>query len=235
MNSNLSSAGNHGESRRKFIKKTATVAAVAGAANIFKTPVYGGTQAPSPGSVIGANDRITVAFVGTGSQGMAHVRSQKERAAENNIALAAACDLYQKHLANAQKTIELKDADCYGDHRKLLERKDIDAITVATVDNWHAQVAIDALQAGKHVYGEKPMARYLHEGFDMYDMVKRTGKVYQVGSQYCADPQVHKVAEWIKAGKLGELVWAQGSYCRNKQGSEWTFKPDEDASEQNID
>ena len=148
-----------------------------GATNIFKTPVYGQTQAPSPGSVVGANDRITVAFVGTGSQGMNHVRSQKTNAGENNIVLAAACDLYKKHLGIAQKTIGLKDADCYGDHRKLLERKDIDAITVATVDNWHAQVAIDALQAGKHVYGEKPMARYLHvEGFDMYDMVKRTGK-----------------------------------------------------------
>ena len=235
MNSNLTSAENQGESRRRFIKKTATAAAVVGATNIFKTPVYGQTQAPSPGSVVGANDRITVAFVGTGSQGMNHVRSQKTNAGENNVVLAAACDLYQKHLANAQKTIGLKDADCYGDHRKLLERKDIDAITVATVDNWHAQVAIDALQAGKHVYGEKPMARYLHEGFDMYDMVKRTGKVYQVGSQYCADPQVHKVADWIKAGKLGELVWAQGSYCRNNPRSEWTFKPDEDASEQNID
>jgi hypothetical protein len=183
MNSNLSSAGSLGDSRRKFIKKTAAAAAVVGATNIFKTPVYGQNQAPSPGKVIGANERIVVGFVGTGGQGMAHVRSQKAHAAENNIVPAAVCDLYTKHLANAKTTLGLKDADAYSDHRKLLERKDIDAITIATVDNWHAQVAVDALQAGKHVYGEKPMARYLGEGFEMYDMVKQSGKVFQIGSQ----------------------------------------------------
>jgi predicted dehydrogenase len=233
MNSN--SAASQGETRRKFLKKTATAAAVVSATNIFKTPVYGQSQAPSPGTVIGANNRIVVAFVGTGGQGMNHIRSQKAHAAENNIVPAAVCDLYTKHLENAKTTLGLKDSDAYSDHRKLLERKDIDAITVATVDNWHAQVAIDALQAGKHVYGEKPMARYLEEGFEMYDNVKRTGKAFQVGSQYCADPQVHKAAEWIKAGKLGQLVWMQGSYCRNNARSEWTYKPDDDASEKNID
>ena len=235
MNSNSASAASQGETRRKFIQKTATAAAVVGATNIFKTPVYGQNQAPSPGSVIGANNRIVVGFVGTGSQGMNHVRSQKTHAAENNITPAAVCDLYAKHLANAKTTLGLKDSDAYSDHRKLLERKDIDAITIATVDNWHAQVAIDALESGKHVYGEKPMARYLEEGFEMHDTIKRTGKTFQVGSQYCADPQVHKAAEWIKAGKLGELVWMQGSYCRNNARSEWTFKPDDDASEHNID
>ena len=235
MNSNSSSTGSRGETRRKFIKKAATAAAVVSATNIFKTPVYGQTQAPPPGSIIGANDRIVVGFVGTGGQGMKHVSSQKTHAGENNIALAAVCDLYSQRLEKAKTLAGLKDSDAYGDHRKLLERKDIDAITVATVDNWHAQVAVDALQAGKHVYGEKPMARYLSEGFEMYDMVKKSGKVFQVGSQYCADPMIHKAAEWVQAGKLGDLVWAQGSYCRNNPGSEWTYKADDDASENNID
>ncbi len=226
---------NEGETRRAFIKKAATATAAVSVANIFKTPVYGQNQAPSPGRVIGANDRIVVAFIGVGSQGMAHVRSQKGHAGENNIVPAAVCDLYQKHLGVAQKALDLPDADAYSDHRKLLERKDIDAVTIATVDNWHAQVAVDALQAGKHVYGEKPMARYLEEGFEMYDTVKKTGKVFQVGSQYCADPMVHKAAEWIKAGKIGPLVWAQGSYCRNNATSEWTHTVDPDANESNLD
>jgi predicted dehydrogenase len=118
----------------------------------------------------------------------------------------------------------------------LLERKDIDAIVVATVDNWHAEVAIDALQAGKHVYGEKPLARYLEEGFRIYDTVKRTGKVFQVGSQYTSDKKYHKAAEWIRAGKLGPLVWAQGSYCRNNEkNSEWTYPIDSDANTANLD
>src|SRR5580658_10596429 len=122
MNSNSSSTRNQGDTRRKFIKKTATAAAVVGATNIFKTPVYGQTQAPPPGTIIGANDRIVVGFVGTGSQGMAHVRSQKLHAAENNVVPAAVCDLYSKHLANSQKHLGLKDSDTYTDHRKLLER-----------------------------------------------------------------------------------------------------------------
>ena len=224
------------ESRRSFIKKAATVAASVSAVNFLKTPVYGQNQAPSTGKVIGANDRIVVAYVGVGGQGMAHVRSQKTDAQLNNISQAAVCDVYQKRLHAAKDFLGLKDADAYGDHRKMLERKDIDAITIATVDNWHAQVAIDSLQAGKHVYGEKPLTRYLGEAFDLYDTVKRTGKVFQVGSQGCADPKYHKAAEWIKAGKLGPLVWGQGSYCRNNpKNSEWTYPVDPDASPSNLD
>src|SRR5437870_2733301 len=71
------------ETRRSFIKKTAGVAAALSATNIFKTPVYGQTQAPSPGRVIGANDRLYVAYIGVGNQGMAHVRHQKDHASDN--------------------------------------------------------------------------------------------------------------------------------------------------------
>lgn len=236
MNPNANSLPADGATRRSFIKQAAAVTATVATANLFKTPVYGQNQAPSPGRVIGANDRIVVAYVGVGNQGMTHVRHQKNNAKENNIVQAAVCDVYQKRLNAAKEFAGLKDSDTYTDHRKLLERKDIDAITVSTVDNWHAQVAIDALQAGKHVYGEKPMTRYLEESFQVYDTVKRTGKVFQLGSQYCADPMIHKAAAWIKAGKLGPLVWAQGSYCRNnKNNSEWTYPVDADASEKNLD
>src|SRR5262245_61063321 len=214
---------NH-QSRRAFIKNTAAAAAAVSAVNLFKTPVYGQSQAPSAGRVVGANDRIAVAYIGTGSQGMAHVRHQKNNATENNIAQAAVCDVFQKRLDGARAFIGVTESNAYRDHRKLLERKDIDAVIVATVDNWHAPVAIEAMQAGKHVYGEKPLARYLMEGFQILDTVKRTGKVFQLGSQYCADPMFHKAAQWIKEGKLGPLVWGQGSYCRNnKQNSEWTY------------
>jgi len=224
------------ENRRTFLKKTAAIAASASAVNFLKTPVYGQSQAPAPGRVIGANDRIAVGYIGTGSQGMAHVRHQKEHAAQNNIVQAAVCDVYQKRLDVARQTTGVKEGDAYRDHRKLLERKDIDAIVVATVDNWHADVAIDAMNAGKHVYGEKPLARYLNEGFAIYDTVKKTGKTFQVGSQYCADPQIHKAAQWIKEGKLGPLAWAQGSYCRNnKNNSEWNYPIEQDASETNLD
>ncbi len=235
MNTPNSASSSH-ETRRSFLKKAATAAAVVSATNPFKTPVYGQNQAPSHGRVVGANDRIAVAYVGVGGQGMAHVRSQKEHASENNIVQAAVCDVWQKRLDNARDFLALSESAAYRDHRKLLERNDIDAIVVATVDNWHAAVAIDAMNAGKHVYGEKPLARYLGEGFEIYDTVKRTGKVFQMGSQYCADPMFHKAAEWIKAGKIGPLVWAQGSYCRNHpKNSEWTYTADPDANPGNLD
>jgi predicted dehydrogenase len=232
----MNSIPNAGENRRTFIKKTATVAAAVSATNIFKTPVYGQSQAPSPGRVIGANDRINVGYIGTGKQGMEHVKFQKKFCGDNNIAQVATCDLYQKHLEQSREYMGLKESDAFRDHRKLLERKDIDAIVAAPVDNWHAQVSIDALEAGKHVFCEKPMTRYLEEAFKVYDTVKRTGKVYVIGSQGCMDPKWHKAAEWVKAGKLGPLVWSQGSYCRNnKKNSEWTFDVDPEANESNLD
>jgi predicted dehydrogenase len=224
------------QTRRTFIKKAPTAAAVVGATNIFKTPDYGQTHAPSPGRVIGANDRIVVGFVGCGSQGRTHIKSQRDHASDNNIVIAAVSDVFSKNMERGQKEAGIDAANCYKDYERLLERKDIDAITVATVDNWHAQVAIDAMNAGKHVYGEKPMARYLMEGFDMFDTQKKTGKTFVVGSQYCADEQWHKAVEWIKAGKLGPLVWAQGGYFRNNpKNDEWEHAIDSALSESTLD
>jgi predicted dehydrogenase len=95
----------------------------------------------------------------------------------------------------------------------------------ATVDHWHARVSVDSLNAGKHVYVEKPMSRYLGEAFEVYDAVKKTGKLLQVGSQGCSDQKWHKAAEWIKAGKIGPVVMLQGSYMRNTPKGEWNAGP----------
>ncbi len=215
---NLSSAG--ADSRRDFIKKTATAAAAVATANVFKTPVYGQNQAPSTGRVIGANDRILVAHVGVGGQGMAHVHSVRDHASENNVVQAAVCDLSKTCVKNAKAAI---GGQCEGfeDHRKLLERKEIDAVIISTCDHWHAPISIDSMEAGKHVYVEKPMTRYLGEAFAMYDTAKRTGKLVQVGSQGSTDAKWHKAAELIKAGNIGQLVLAQGSYMRNSPTGEW--------------
>jgi predicted dehydrogenase len=223
------------QTRRQFFTHTAAWAAGAVVTTRLARSATSG-QVPSTGRVIGANDRIVVGYIGVGGQGMAHVKSQKEKARENKIAQAAVSDVYQKRLHAAQTFLGLSESDAVVDYRKLLERKDIDAIVCATVDDWHAQVAIDAMEAGKHVYGEKPLTRYLGEAFQLYDTVKRTGKVFQVGSQGCADPKYHKAAEWIKAGKLGPLVWGQGSYCRNNaKNSEWTYPVDPEVNPDNLD
>src|SRR3954451_18104240 len=95
-----------GESRRSFLKKSSiAAAAVATATNIFKTPVYGQSQAPSTGRVIGANDRIVVGYIGVGGQGMAHVKTQKQHASENNIVQVAVCDLSKYRQNHAKEAI----------------------------------------------------------------------------------------------------------------------------------
>ncbi|HYE30147.1 MAG TPA: Gfo/Idh/MocA family oxidoreductase [Methylomirabilota bacterium] len=222
------------QSRREFIQKTAGAAAIAAAVNQFKTPVYGQNQAPSPGRVLGANDRIVVGFIGVGGQGMAHVRSQKDHAQENNIAIAAVNDVWTKRVENARAHV---GGDCkgYADYRQMLDRKDIDAVSVSTVDHWHTKITVDALNTGKHVYVEKPMTRYLDEAFEIEAAVKKTGKILQVGSQGCSDAKWHKAAELIRAGKIGNLVLGQGSYMRNSPKGEWNYNIDPDLTEQNID
>src|SRR5438034_1461892 len=136
--------------RREFIKKTATAAAVVASTSLLKTPVYGQNQAPSA-NVTGANDRIAVGFIGVGNQGMAHVRSMKDHTSDNNVVLAAACDLSKEQLKSAATVIG-DGCKTYSDYRKLLENKDIQAVCIATVDHWQAQTSIDAMNAGKHVY-----------------------------------------------------------------------------------
>jgi len=221
--------------RRDFIKKTAAAAAAVAATPLLRTPVYGQNQAPSA-NVKGANDRIAVAVVGIGfGIGQNHLVGIHEKSNEDNTVVAAASDLFNKRRDFAMKNANLKAADVYLDYRKILERKDIDAVLIATHDPWHAQATIDTLEAGKHVYCEKPMTRYLGEAFKVYETVKRTGKVFQVGSQGCSAGGWHKCAELIKKGEVGTLVWAQGYYCRNSIGGEWNYPIESESTAQNID
>ncbi len=225
-------------SRREFIKKGATAAAAVAAVRSFRTPVYGQSQAPSTGRVIGANDRIVVAFVGVGGQGTAHLNSIKTHAGDNNVALAAVCDVSKQRVGEAKAFVEKDNGgkcDDFQDYKKLLERKDVDAICCATVDHWHARVSIDSLNAGKHVYVEKPMTRYLPEAFELHDTVKKTGKILQVGSQGCSDVKWHKAAELCKAGKIGPLVIGLDSYMRNGTKGEWNYPIQEWATPADID
>jgi predicted dehydrogenase len=211
------------DSRRSFIRKAATAAAAVASTNLFKTPVYGQNQAPAAGRVLGANDRISIGFVGVGGQGLnAHINFAKKLMAENNLALAAVCDVSKTRVAVAKQSV---GGDCAGfeDYRKLLERKDIDAIFCSTVDHWHTKVTVDSLNAGKHVYVEKPMTRYLDEAFEIHDTVKKTGKILQVGSQGTSDLKWHKAAEWVRDGMIGQLVMCQGSYMRNNPAGEWNY------------
>jgi predicted dehydrogenase len=225
-------------SRREFLKKTATAAAAIAATPLLRPTIYG--QAPSPGRVLGANDRINVGFIGVGGQGMnAHVNISSKGAAANNISQVAVCDVWTKRTAHAKTFIEKAGTGAnvavYGDYRALLDRKDIDAVVISTHDPIHAAAGIGALESGKHVYCEKPLTRYLGEAFAVHDAVKKTGKILQVGSQGTSAAAWHKAAEMINAGKIGQLVWAQGYYCRNNPKGEWNYPLDADATAASVD
>lgn len=220
------------DSRRDFIKKTATAAAAVASTGFLSVPVYGQNQAPSA-NVAGANNKLVVGFIGVGGQGMAHVRSMKNHSGQSNIELAAVCDVWQKRIEASKKFI---GGNCEGfdDYRKLLDRKDIDAVCVSTVDHWHTRCSVDAMNSGKHVYVEKPMTRYLGEAFEIYDTCKKTGKILQVGSQGCSDRKWTVAADMIRAGKIGPLVLGQGSYMRNNPKGEWNYTIEPDAKADNL-
>lgn len=231
-NSTPSSAG---VARRDFIKKTATAAAAVAAVPFLRTPVYGQTQAPSA-NVAGANNRIAVGVIGVGfGIGQNHLVGIHEKANENNTVVAAASDVFSKRRNFAKERANLKDSDVYVDYRKLLERKDIDAVLIATHDPLHAQMSIESMQAGKHVYCEKPLSRYLDEGFKIYDVAKSTKRIFQVGSQGCSAGGWHKCAELARSGDLGQLVWGQGYYCRNSVKGEWNYMIEAESTADNID
>lgn len=235
-------------SRRDFLKKgaLATAAMMAGP-GLFKTPVYGQKQAPFLGNVLGANDRIVAAFIGVGGQGFnSHLLnvinrnndgSQRHDQTFNAVGVAAA-DVFSKRRDRADAALKgagAPDVKVYADYREIIDRNDIDTVFIGTVDHWHKQVAVDAMESGKNVYCEKPMTRYLDEAFAIYDTVKRTGKTFQIGSQYCTEGKWHKAAEMIKAGKIGPLVLAQDAYCRNNPDGEWNYEIEPEATPDNID
>lgn len=227
-------------SRRDFIKKSAigTAAVMAGVQGA-KTAR---SKAPATGSVLGANDAVVCGFIGVGSQGynshLLNVTNPTENGrprhnVQINATAAAACDLFSKRRDRANAALEAarqaagREAavEVHEDYRALLDHPDIDAIFIGTVDHWHTQIAVDALDAGKHVYCEKPMTRYFAEGFEIYDKVLETGLKFQIGSQYCSQGKWHAAADLIRAGRIGPLVLAQDSYCRNTPIGEWNYYP----------
>src|SRR5581483_9023994 len=219
-------------SRRDFIKATGLSAGLVSAPFFFDS-LTTVEAAPIQSKVLGANDRINYGFVGVGGMGAKHLSIIKGFSETQNVAVLAACDLFDKRRVEAMKKGGLSEGQLFSDYRRVLDNKDIDV--VATPDHWHARVALDAMEAGKHIYVEKPMTRTLDDAFRVYDMAKRTRRWVQVGSHGCSDPKWHKAREIVQSNRLGKILWAQGSYCRNNPKGEWNYKIEPEASEQTID
>jgi predicted dehydrogenase len=221
-------------SRREFIRSTGVTAGI-----IAGSLSLGGSRAahasPARAKIIGANDRINFGFVGVGGMGAKHLTIIRDFAAAENVAVVAACDVFEKRRAEAKMKGSLADDQIFSDYRRLLEDKDIDAVVIATPDHWHARIAIEAMQAGKHVYVEKPMTRTLDEAFKLYDTAVITNRIVQVGSHGCSDPKWHRARDIVKECRLGQLLWAQGSYCRNSPKGEWNYKIEPEATPEAID
>ncbi|HWQ31746.1 MAG TPA: Gfo/Idh/MocA family oxidoreductase [Blastocatellia bacterium] len=224
----------HDISRREFIRSTGVTAGI-----IAGSLAFGEAETVSAaavqGKVIGANDRINYGFIGVGGMGAKHLTIIRDFAATENVAVVAACDVFEKRRLEAKEKGSLADNQIFTDYRRLLENRDIDVVVIATPDHWHGRIAVEAMEAGKHVYVEKPMTRSLSEAFKLYDTAKRTSRIVQVGSHGCSDPKWHKARDIVKECRLGQLLWAQGSYCRNNPKGEWNYKIEKEASEQTID
>ena len=138
-----------------------------------------------PRSVRGANERIVTGHVGVGGQGVSNLRNFQRLS--DLAEPAAVCDVDKQHLAAVLKGLESggspKKCDGYGDYRRLLDRKDIDAVVVSTPDHWHTLVAIHACEAGKDVYCEKPLTLTIAEGRKLVDVARKHGRIVQTGSQ----------------------------------------------------
>jgi predicted dehydrogenase len=188
--------------RRNFLKQTS-----AAALSFAYIPNFLSKPKPS--------DKLRVAHIGLGGMGTQHL---KWFAALPEVDVVSLCDVDSEHLAKAQKVLTdmhpNAKVDTYGDFRRILERKDIDAITCATPDHWHAQIAIMAFQAGKDVYGEKPLSFSVKEGQKMLKSMNKHNRIFQLGTQIHAGDNYHRVVEIIKAGTIGKVhtvrLWKTG-------------------------
>jgi predicted dehydrogenase len=170
---------------------------------------------PSFTPKVNASDRLRIAHIGLGGMGNAHM---KWFANLPEVEIVALCDVDEIRLGSTRKTLEGlqpgKKVDLYGDFRKILDRKDIDAITCATPDHWHAQIATLSFQAGKDVYGEKPLSYDVKEGQTMLRTMQKHNRIFQMGNQIHAGDNFHRVVEIIQSGVLGKIdtvrLWKKG-------------------------
>jgi predicted dehydrogenase len=157
--------------------------------------------AASYSRVLGANDRMRLALIGCGGRGE-HV--MKNCQLDPGVEVVALCDVWDERIAERRKVAP--KADALADHRAVLDRKDVDAVIVATPDHWHTDVTIDAMNAGKDVFVEKPLTFRREEGPRIVEAVEKTGRICQVGTQQRSGEYWMRARdEYVRPGKLGPI------------------------------
>jgi predicted dehydrogenase len=175
-------------------------------------------SARSHASAIGANGRLKIGVIGAGGQATDHMETLVKMRAGDNLEIVNVCDIYDKRL---EKAAQLTGGAPLKDYRRVLDNKDIDYVVIATPEHWHFQMAMDALDAGKHVYVEKPMTQNIAQSQKVVQKVKATGRKLQVGVQGMSNESYAVAHEHVKAGELGNVVLAQIDYSRNYRGDFW--------------
>jgi predicted dehydrogenase len=201
-----------GNNRRSFLKKTALGAAALSAAS------YGRTQ--------GANERYVVGVIGPGGMGTNHIRTL---VAQPDVDIAHVCDPDRTRLAAAARAAarEGRVPQTATDMRRLLDNRDLVAVFIATPDHWHAPATLLALEAGKHVYVEKPCSHNIREGRLMIEAARRQRKVVQVGTQSRSTECVKTAMQLLREGAVGPVlavrVW--NSQLRRSIGKQQPSEP----------
>ena len=195
-------------SRRKFIQKSAVAASAIGATTIIPTQVWSAKIAPS--------DKINVALIGCRNMGFGILKHHLNSRLVNCIVL---CDVDKNVLRERSQEVKKtynQEPELYGDYRKVLERKDLDSVIIGTPDHWHCLVMVEACQAGKDVYVEKPMANTIGECNIMVEAAKNYNRVVQVGQQQRDNGIFIDIMKLIKSGEIGALrkvnIWANFDY-----------------------
>ena len=211
-------------SRRKFVKKSVMTA---GAVSLAPALSLG----RSGSSIQGANNSVGVGYIGVGIRGEILMRRSEPG---ETVRILEVADLYDGHLERAKELVG-SSLRMSKDYRQLLDNKEINAVVIAVPDHWHKRITLDALEAGKDVYIEKPMTHRVEDGPPIIAAAKARNRIVQVGSQYQSMPANEKAIEIIKSGKLGKITLISGAMNRNTATGAWYYPIPPDASPQTID
>lgn len=216
--------------RREFLKASGATAAGGLALGHFGGQALAATVG-EPARRVAANDQIQIALIGAGGQGQYDTSVAIQ---VPGVKLVATADCYQ---GRRQRTQEKwgRDIVTTADYREILARPDIDAVIIATPDHWHKQAAVDAMNAGKDVYLEKPMIHQYSDGPEIIAAAQRTGRMLQVGSQRVSSMIYRKAKELLEAGSIGELNMITAWWNRNSDVGAWEYWIAPDASPATID
>jgi len=196
-------------SRRRFINTSlASAGAVGAAATVARASGPLSVAAGTAHAVLGTNDKIRVALVGSGGMGRGDLATFLKN---DDVECPVVCDVDDAQIAKAAKAIEAtkkargKRPEGVKDFRRVMDRKDVDAVLVGTPDHWHALPTIHACQAGKDVYVEKPLATSIAEGRAMVCAARKHDRVVQMGTQWRSGPHYAQAVEYVHSGKLGPI------------------------------